>query len=236
MPASPTELHAILIDDRPLFREGLKVLLAELSNNGLHLSIQEMNGLEPALDLLPVLQKLDLALVSCAISDGLATQLIHSMHRRFPDAPIAVLAKDCEPASLAAFFQIEGVRAVIKSGTPLTTLLSAMRLLLAGCVYVPEELLGLLRTTGLPYLSGHVHADRQRESPCLTPRQLEVLSLMLQGNTNRQIGEALDLSPGTVKNHVRVLLRLLGARSRTEAISLAQQNTQHILDNLPPSS
>jgi ATP/maltotriose-dependent transcriptional regulator MalT len=57
---------------------------------------------------------------------------------------------------------------------------------------------------------------RKRGSP-LSPREREVLELIRQGLTNRQIGELLFISPGTAKVHVRNILEKLGARSRTEA-------------------
>jgi PAS domain S-box-containing protein len=61
--------------------------------------------------------------------------------------------------------------------------------------------------------------------PHLTPRQAEVLRLLEHGRSTGQIAEDLHLSTETVRNHVRALLRALGARSRLEAVSVARRHT-----------
>jgi PAS domain S-box-containing protein len=68
----------------------------------------------------------------------------------------------------------------------------------------------------------------RQEAPCkppahLTPRQVEVLRLLEQGRSTKQIAEELQLSYDTVKNHVRHLLRALGVHSRLEAVAIARQ-------------
>jgi DNA-binding CsgD family transcriptional regulator len=59
----------------------------------------------------------------------------------------------------------------------------------------------------------------------LTPRELEVLALLATGCTNVEIAERLFLSPGTVRNHVSIILGKLGARTRTEAAAIARDHT-----------
>jgi PAS domain S-box-containing protein len=59
--------------------------------------------------------------------------------------------------------------------------------------------------------------------PHLTPRQAEVLHLLRQGRSTKQIARELHVSTETVRNHVRLLLRALGVRSRLEAVAVAQQ-------------
>jgi PAS domain S-box-containing protein len=65
----------------------------------------------------------------------------------------------------------------------------------------------------------HVHPDLQ-----LTPRQAEVLELLERGRSTRQIAEELQLSAETVRNHVRHLLRAVGAHSRLEAVAIANRH------------
>ena len=64
----------------------------------------------------------------------------------------------------------------------------------------------------------HPHQDLR-----LTPRQAEVLALLERGRTTRQIADELHLSTETVRNHVRRLLRTLGAHSRLEAVAIAHE-------------
>jgi PAS domain S-box-containing protein len=74
---------------------------------------------------------------------------------------------------------------------------------------------------------GQVTERRERPAapahPRLTPRQAEVLRLLEQGRSTRQIAEDLHLSSETVRNHVRHVLRALGVHSRLEAVALARR-------------
>jgi len=68
------------------------------------------------------------------------------------------------------------------------------------------------------------HEEEQTAPPAhLTPRQVEVLRLLEQGRSTKQIAQELHLSPDTVKNHVRHLLRALGVHSRLEAIAAVRR-------------
>jgi PAS domain S-box-containing protein len=70
------------------------------------------------------------------------------------------------------------------------------------------------------------HEEEQTAPPAhLTPRQVEVLRLLEQGRSTKQIAQELHLSPDTVKNHVRHLLRALGVHSRLEAIAAVRRGS-----------
>ena len=66
-------------------------------------------------------------------------------------------------------------------------------------------------------------APRRRDIPALTPRQLEVLKLLSEGRSVREIGSELYLSEATVRNHVRSLLQALGAHSQLEVLAMARE-------------
>jgi PAS domain S-box-containing protein len=69
----------------------------------------------------------------------------------------------------------------------------------------------------------HHPVDSTPAHPALTPRQSEVLRLLEHGRSTRQIAQQLHLSPETVRNHVRAVLRALGVHSRLEAVALARR-------------
>lgn len=73
----------------------------------------------------------------------------------------------------------------------------------------------------------HEPVEPAAPHPALTPRQSEVLRLLEHGRSTRQIAQELHLSPETVKNHVRAVLRAFGARSRLEAVAVARR--EHLL-------
>ena len=66
-------------------------------------------------------------------------------------------------------------------------------------------------------------APDRRDIPALTPRQLEVLRLLSEGRSAKEIGQELYLSPATVRNHIRSLLQVLGAHSQLEALAKARE-------------
>jgi PAS domain S-box-containing protein len=72
-------------------------------------------------------------------------------------------------------------------------------------------------------VSGLIEEPRPHAELHLTPRQMEVLALLERGRTTRQIAEELHLSTETVRNHVRRLLRTMGAHSRLEAVAMAHE-------------
>jgi DNA-binding NarL/FixJ family response regulator len=66
-------------------------------------------------------------------------------------------------------------------------------------------------------------APRRQDIPALTPRQLEVLKLLSEGKSVREIGKELYLSEATVRNHVRSLLQAMGAHSQLEVLAIARE-------------
>lgn len=91
-----------------------------------------------------------------------------------------------------------------------------------------QDLLGTIRSThnndaGLPAAIAAKLVDRLARSE-LSPREMEVLRLMAEGKSNKEIGTALFITEGTVKAHVSKLLRKLSVTGRTEAVNMALQH------------
>jgi len=73
-------------------------------------------------------------------------------------------------------------------------------------------------------ISGPLDGEPTAPHPALTPRQAEVLRLLEQGRSTKQIAQELHLSPETVRNHIRHLFRALGVHSRLQAVAIARQS------------
>jgi PAS domain S-box-containing protein len=73
-------------------------------------------------------------------------------------------------------------------------------------------------------LAGPLDEDARAHHPALTPRQSEVLRLLEQGLSTKQIAQELHLSTETVRNHIRHLFRALGVHSRLEAVAIARES------------
>ena len=78
---------------------------------------------------------------------------------------------------------------------------------------------GLIRLSS----KGEAPSPSRKDVPALTPRQLEVLKLLSQGKSAREIGSELYLSQATVRNHIRALLQALGAHSQLEVLAKARE-------------
>ena len=90
--------------------------------------------------------------------------------------------------------------------------MSAIEVVLSGERYLPD---GLARRLSL-------FADDEEASGKLTERQVEVIDLLAQGLTNKEIANRLDIAGNTVRVHVAAILRSLNARTRTEAVYAAR--------------
>jgi DNA-binding NarL/FixJ family response regulator len=118
------------------------------------------------------------------------------------------------------------------------TLVDALRLVMAGGIYVPAMHLGGSQGPGsraaVPAIPAAETATYQVtpsfEELGLTPRQADVLTQLLQGKPNKEIARRLGLSVETVKDHVQAVLRALGVSSRTQAVLAVSQMTQQRLE------
>jgi two-component system NarL family response regulator len=112
-----------------------------------------------------------------------------------------------------------GARAYLTKDTPLPDLIAAIDAVGAGGAVLSPTMAGkLLDVTN--QLLRHEELLQARK-PTLTGREIEVLELVAQGNTSREIGDLLFISENTVKNHIRNILDKLGLHSRNEAVLYA---------------
>jgi DNA-binding NarL/FixJ family response regulator len=118
---------------------------------------------------------------------------------------------------------------------------AALSLILAGGIYVPPMIAeqALLGVPSPPYpyaqpsLATLPHAKQPLplRSSTLTPRQSEVLALVIEGLANKEIAERLSLAEATVKVHITAILRAYGVNNRTKAISAARRERDNPLSD-----
>ncbi len=106
-----------------------------------------------------------------------------------------------------------GARAVLPRTATAVELAAAVEAAAAGLVAAPAELAGEVPARGDPRLDGSAAA------PALTPRELEVLTLLAAGRVNKEIAAALGISEHTVKTHLGSIYAKLGVSSRAEAVA-----------------
>lgn len=202
-------VRVLIADDHPLFREGVVHSLADepdITVIGQAATGEE--ALRLARDLLPDVALLDIAMPG---QGGLAT--VAQVAAACPATKIVMLTVSEDEDDLLAAFKA-GARGYVLKGVSARELARIIRAVAGGEVYAsPALAAGMLMelTRGRP-------PDPLNE---LTDREREVLRLVAEGLTNREIGERLYLAEKTVKHHMTNVLGKLHVRSRVEAALIA---------------
>jgi DNA-binding NarL/FixJ family response regulator len=137
------------------------------------------------------------------------------LRKAAPATPILVVTGDEEDAHLLALFDM-GVAGFVPKTSKSAVVEAAIGVVAAGERYIPARVLDLLGRRN------DVHPIVADKAAKLSPRQTEVLQLIVQGQSNKQIARVLGLAPTTVKAHLAVVMLVLGAANRTEAVARAR--------------
>ena len=213
-------IRVLLVDDQNIIRQGLKALLQlepDLqivgdAENG-QVALQQVAALQPDVVLMDV---------RMPVMDGVAAT--KAIAQQFPATRVLVLTTFDEDEYVAAALQQGAVGYLLKD-TPSEELADAIRTVHKGYTqFAPGILQKLISKTSdasVPNSLPNLPPNLPLGFAELTPREREVLRLIAQGASNREIAKALYISEGTVKNHVTNLLGRLELRDRTQAAIFA---------------
>jgi two-component system, NarL family, nitrate/nitrite response regulator NarL len=213
-------LKVLVIDDHPLVQEGVAAALESLAHDTRVMSAPDA---EQGMALAAANPDLDLVLLDLALPGMSGFGLIGRLHERFPSLPVVVLSALEDPENVRQSIN-SGAMGFVPKSAPTRVLLEVLQQVLEGNVAVPASLQGI---PGLANGSaGGAAADPAQPAPdvsLLTLRQVEVLSRVCQGKTNKQIATELGLSEKTVKAHVTAIFKVLGVVNRTQAVLVARR-------------
>jgi DNA-binding NarL/FixJ family response regulator len=201
-------MKLLIVDDHPVFRQGFVALI---TGEWPDAAVAQAHDGAQALLVLAEQPDLDIVVLDLLMPGTLGLDLLGRLGAERPDLPVLVLSTLESEADIRRALARGASGYVPKSAAP-STLVSAIRLVLNGEIYVPPVVLGQMP----PAQS----ADRR-----LTPRQMEVLRLLAEGYSNKRIATTLGLSEKTVKTHLASIFRLLDADSRTHAIAAARHQS-----------
>lgn len=210
----------LVVDDHPLVREALAAVLLQLRPASEVVQVATAAAAMAALREGPTV---DLMLLDLRLPDGSGLALLPAIAAQSIGTAVVLLSGDLDRATVQQALAAGAVGCIPKT-EPREVLAGALSLVLAGGVYVPPlavqvPTLGAAASTA-PARPLHARAGTV-PTPAdlgLTGRQLDVLSLLMQGKNNKLICRALGLAEPTVKNHVSAILRALDVDSRTEAV------------------
>jgi DNA-binding NarL/FixJ family response regulator len=199
-------LKILVVDDHALVRAGLSQVLQGLDPTETT-QVLEAPDCTSAFALAQSHPDLDLVLLDYHLPDmnGLAALAIFG--DKHPELPVVILSGSANP-SIAQRVLAQGAAGFITKSGLSEELLYALRQVLLGEVYLQPDFSAQHRTA--------LHTAEVK-APVFTPRQQEVLQLLMAGHSNRDISESLSLSDETVKNHVSSILRGFGVKTRTQA-------------------
>jgi len=209
----------LIVDDHPLIREGLSHVLLELDQNS---EIVESENADAALAAAEGCRDLSLILLDLSLPGANRLSLLRALREKREDVPVVVLSATDDPGTIREAIEIGAMGFISKRSTT-TVIVNALRLVLVGGVYVPPQSLRAVETPELPQGAGSAELDAESSLDVLkrfgiTPRQTEVLALLVQGKPTKIICRELALAEGTVKTHIASILHALNATNRTQAL------------------
>jgi DNA-binding NarL/FixJ family response regulator len=200
-------MKALLVDDHALFREGVALLVAQRLPE---LQLVLAGDLAEALRLLGLQPGFSLVLLDLGLPDSSGLGGLARVREAAPQVPVVVMSADDRPDTVLSAIE-QGAAGFIPKTASASALTDALRTVLDGRVALPPQVVPLL-----------AQADAMDGTALgLSPRQLEVLRLLIEGRSNKLIQRELDLAESTVKTHLQAIFRRLEVNSRTQAVIAA---------------
>jgi DNA-binding NarL/FixJ family response regulator len=200
MGANPESIRVLSVDDHPLLREGIAALIANQAD--MTLIAEASNGREGIEQFRA--NRPDVTLMDLQMPDMSGVDAIIAIRGEFPAARIIVLTTYAGDV-LAQRALKAGARAYVLKGLVRKDLLDTIRAVHAGHRRIQPEVAKVV--------ANHMGDD------ALTARELEVLTLMAAGHSNKLIADRLSIADETVKGHVKNILSKLHASGRTHAVT-----------------
>src|SRR5262249_24664835 len=191
----------LVVDDHVLIRSALRDVLKDLKGDA---TVLEASSCSQAMQVIAEHPNLDLILLDLNLPDRDGFSMLTELGERYPAISVVVLSAQQDRGSVVRALDLGALGFIPKSGQR-EVMVSALQLVLAGGIYIPPEILARDEPSARQPDEKQPAANRPRVSPAdlgLTERQVDVLSLMMQGKSNKAICRVLDLAEPTVKNHV----------------------------------
>ncbi|MCB5174240.1 MULTISPECIES: LuxR C-terminal-related transcriptional regulator [Microvirga] len=208
-----SKIRVGVVDDHPLYRDGVIFTLAaqpdfEVVGQG----ASAADALRIATEQQPDVLVLDMTMPGGGMN---AVEAIAQHHPMVRTLMLTVVADEEQVCSALK----RGARGYLLKGTSGPELVQTVRLISQGESYVSPSLAAkLLMRSGTPPAREEKRPDRFSD---LTPREEQILSILVEGRSNKEIGNKLDLSEKTIKHHLTNILQKLQVRNRVEAALLA---------------
>lgn len=230
-------MRVLLVDDHPLILSALQTVIQGLGDG---VQVVGVGSGRAAREALKADANYDLVLLDLQLGDTSGFDLLSEFRQAYPALPVVVISASDRASDVIRSIDMGAMGFVPKRASN-ETLFDALRMVMSGGIYVPPMSMGPdgaasgghgtngsqpLEVVGTQAAQSDFQTQPSLASLGLTPRQTDVLALLLQGKPNKLIARELGLSVETVKDHVAAVLRALGVNSRTQAVLAVSQMTQ----------
>jgi two-component system response regulator NreC len=206
-------IRILIADDHGLIRAGLRALLNTESD--FEIVGEAVDGLE-TLRLVSELRP-DLVLLDVSMPDPDGIEITRQLNKMLPDTRVLILTIHEDEGLLREAIRAGASGYIVKRAVE-TELIDAIHAIWRGDLYVhPSMTRALLKDLPFPSASDKTRPEQ------LTPRESEILLFLVDGYTNRQIAEALDIAVRTVESHRANLMGKLGLHNRVELVRYARK-------------
>jgi len=207
-------MRVMLIDDHTLFRIGLRELLERRGIDVIADVADCQQGVQLVIESQP-----DIVLLDMRMPNMTGIQVLQYLRKHSQTMPIAILTTSREENDVVESLKSGAQGYLLKDMEP-DDLISKMEQIVNGETIVAPELTAVLARA----VQGGNKQQNKTTFSTLTPREREILCHLAEGQSNKVIAKILGISDGTVKLHVKGVLRKLSVHSRVEAAVLAVEN------------
>ncbi|MEQ1448970.1 response regulator transcription factor [Acinetobacter lwoffii] len=219
-PEAVLPVPVLIVEDEYVIQRRLKIILTNLGYNEDVLLFA--NTVKEAYAVLQQ-QPIALALVDLGLPDGSGISIIEKIREQDAQALILVVSAWSTQDSLFTAIQAGATGYVLKERDDVEVALAIRSILRGGAPIDPFVAREILKQISIPTISGTVEQNRPAaDQETLTQREQEILSLVAQGLSNREIAEQLCVSRYTVESHIKHIYRKLSVSKRTKAVSTAR--------------
>jgi len=227
-------MRVLVIDDHPLILSALQNVVQGMDKD---VGVVGVAGARAAREALAADDAFDLVLLDLRLGDADGFELLTELRNGWPAIPVVVVSASDRSADVIRAIDLGAMGFVPKRASN-ETLMEALGVVMQGGIYVPPMTMAAGEVSaygerrgageeGAAAGAGHSARPNALAQFKLTPRQTDVLGLLLRGQSNKLIARELDLSVETVKDHVAAVLRALGVNSRTQAVlAVSQMSSQ----------
>lgn len=208
-------IRVVIVDDHRLFREGLRLILKGMK--GIDIVAEAVNGIQ-AIEVISNL-KPDIAFVDITMPQLDGLNLLPIIKQKSPETKSLMLTSSTDEDAIIKALKA-GAKGYLSKDASISCLLNAIKVINNGELWVERKLVAR-------YFNDTANATpsqqerREKAKQALTPREQEVLHLLTEGNTNKEIAQKLFISEKTVKSHLNRIFKKFNVTRRLEAILYA---------------